>query len=250
MNLSVIAAVYNEEQIRETVGQWISYLNGSADVQNFEIILCDDHSSEEYFKDLKESFLKYKNVVLIRNDKNEGPGYSFSRCIQKVRYEYTLINDSDGQFPIQNLQRITQRLAATGEIPLPAIVFTHREKKYDNSVNVFGQKASNFLCNRIYKTELKDFTCAFKFVKTELLKRIQFDARYMNYSLDHTSKLLETGEKYVDCPVGCNKKEARKRGAWKEFRRARDRFLYIGYLWYRRRLLSNRVLFHHYDQGI
>lgn len=248
MNISVIAAVYNEVRIRETVGSWISYLKSSNHIQNFEIILCDDYSSESYFNDIESYFRDHTNVVLIRNDENEGPGFSFSRCIHKVKYEYTLINDSDGQFPIHNLEGIITKLNEFSDGIKPEIVFTHREKKYDNRVNVFGQKASNYLCNMIYKTELKDFTSAFKFVNTKLLKRIQFDARYMNYSLDHTSKLLETGEHYIDFPIVCNVKEARKRGFGKEFKRAWDRFLYITYLWLRRRLLIRRVLFHHYDK--
>lgn len=250
MNVSVITAVYNETTIRETVESWLSYLKTSNDIQNFEIILCDDHSEENYFNKLEKSYRNHEHVVLIRNEENEGPGYSFSRGLNRVRYEFTLINDSDGQFPIQNLDKIFTKMVEKSEQMIPNIVFTHREKKYDNTVNVFGQKASNFLCNLIYGTKLKDFTCAFKFVKTELLKKIQFDARYMNYSLDHTSKLLETGEYYIDLPIVCNVKEARTRGLMKELKRARDRFSYITYLWYRRRLLIRRVLFHHYDKPI
>lgn len=250
MNISVIAAVFNEINIKETVDDWINFLNTSNHVQNFEIILCDDHSGESYFRDLEKYYRDETKVVLIRNDENEGPGFSFSRCIHKVQYEYTLINDSDGQFPIHNLESIITDLNEFGDGKKPEIVFTHREKKYDNRVNVFGQKVSNLLCNRIYKTDLNDFTCAFKFVKTNLLKRIQFDARYMNYSLDHTSKLLETGERYIDFPVVCNIKEARKRGAGKEFKRAWDRVLYIIYLWLRKRLLLRRVLFHQYNKPV
>ncbi len=245
----MIAAVYNEENIKETVDSWVNFLKTSNQIQNFEIILCDDHSDVLYYRDLEKYFRDDKNVVLIRNDENEGPGFSFSRCIHKVQYEYTLINDSDGQFPIHNLESIITELNEHTDEGKPEIIFTYREKKYDNRVNVFGQKASNFLCNRIYQTHLNDFTCAFKFVKTKLLKRIQFDARYMNYSLDHTSKLLETGADYIDFPIVCNIKEPRKRGIGKEFKRAWDRFLYISYLWLRRRLILRRVLFHQYNKS-
>lgn len=243
MDISVIAAVFNEANIKETVDGWINFLKSSNQVQNYEIILCDDHSGMSYFREMEKYFRDKKHVVLIRNDENEGPGFSFSRCIQNIQYEYTLINDSDGQFPIINLESIITELNESTVGKKPEIVFTYRKKKYDNSVNVFGQKASNFLCNRIYNTDLNDFTCAFKLVRTDLLKRVQFEARYMNYSLDHTSKLLETGENYIDFPVVCNAKEPRKRGIGKEIRRAWDRFLYITFMWFRRKLLNRRVLF-------
>jgi len=246
MNISVLTALYNEEHILETLSTWTRYLESSDIIQHFEIIICDDHSAPEYFESLKESLTGNQYVVLLRNQKNEGPGYSLSKCIQHARYDYSLITDSDGQFPIQNLDPILNVYQKSSNPNL--IVFTHRDKKYDNFINVFGQRVSNFLCNIIHSTKLKDFTSAFKFVPTILLKEISFDARYMNYSLDHTAKLLETEQEYVDLSISCEVKEPRKRGFFKEILRARDRFLYIHHLWYRRFLLKMKILFHHHNE--
>lgn len=242
MRVSIVSAVFNENSIRNTVDHWIRYFSNCKEVTDFEIILCDDYSDLNYFKKLKEYFDPINCVSLLRNEKNEGPGYSFSRCFGSANYEFTLITDSDGQFPIQNFDRILETFTLMQSQDI--VIFTHRDTKYDNKINVFGQKTSNILCNYIYKSELKDFTCAFKFVSTHFLKKICFDAKYMNYSLDHTSKLIETKADYRDIIITCEEKEARKRGVAKEFKRAFDRFLYIYYLWYRKYLLKKRVLFH------
>ncbi len=246
MNISVLTALYNERLFLETISSWISYLESSDLIEKFEIIVCDDHSSADYFENLKKSLTGNREVVLLRNQKNEGPGYSFSRSIQHARYDYSLITDSDGQFPIENLDKILDLYQQSSHKKL--IVFTHRDKKYDNFINIFGQRISNFLCNFIYKTSLNDFTSAFKLVPTALLKKISFDARYMNYSLDHTAKLIETGQEFVDIFITCEEKEPRKRGFIKEIVRARDRFLYIHHLWYRCFLLKKKILFHHHNE--
>jgi len=246
MKLSLVTAVYNEPEIMNTVSSWINYLTNCISISDFEIILCDDFSELSYYKNLEKHFRDNNQVTVLRNKKNEGPGYSFSRCFQPVKYQYTLITDSDGQFPIENLDRILEAFRENSGNDL--VFFTHREKKYDNRINIFGQKVSNGLCNFIYKTNLKDFTCAFKFVPTILLQNVYFDARYMNYSLDHTAKLLETEADYIDIPIKCEIKEARKRGILKEVSRAFDRFLYINHLWYRKFLLKRRVLFHHHNE--
>ena len=245
MKLSVLSAVFNEEKILDTVSGWISYLEKCKQIDEFEIILCDDHSQPEYYENLAGSFTEIPNVHLIRNPRNEGPGYSFSRCIQSASMEYSLITDSDGQFPIENVEYILQAYQEKDQTDL--IVFTHREKKYDNLINVFGQKISNRLCNWIHNTNLQDFTCAFKFVPTSLLKKITLDAKYMNYSLDHTSKLLETEIEYLDIAIHCVSGSPKKRGLLKEFKRAFDRFFYIYYLWYRNYLLKKRILFHRHN---
>ncbi len=246
MRISVVSAVYNEMEIMNTVSSWIDYLKNCSELSDFEVILCDDYSDLDYFKKLQNHFKDNSRVTVLRNKKNEGPGYSFSRCFQAVKYEYTLITDSDGQFPIENLERVLNVLSEKNMENI--VFFTHREKKYDNMINVVGQKISNGLCNFIHKTKLNDFTCAYKFVPSKLLKNIYFDARYMNYSLDHTAKLIETEVEYIDVPVVCEIKEARKRGVLKELNRAIGRFLYINHLWYRKFLLKRRVLFHHHNE--
>lgn len=246
MKLSILTAVYNENQIKDTVSSWIDYLSKQDQIDDYEIILCDDCSEWNYYQNMENAFNKNRHIKLLRNHKNEGPGYSFSRCMKEARFEYSLITDSDGQFPIENLGQIMQHLQDKKQPEL--IFFTYRNKKYDNAVNVFGQKLSNLLCNFIYKSSLQDFTCAFKFVPTKVLKLIRFDAKYMNYSLDHSAKLLETGIDHIDLPITCEIKKARKRGLFKELKRAFDRFLYIYYLWVRKYLMRRRVLFQHHQQ--
>jgi glycosyltransferase involved in cell wall biosynthesis len=178
-------------------------------------------------------------VVILRNDVNEGPGFSFQKAISQAKSDWTLITDSDGQFPIDN---INPMLTALGNQDAD-IIFTHRNRKYDNEFNRFGQKISNKLCNGIFNSELKDFSCAFKLVKTSLLQSLKLDARYMNYSLDHTGKLLNSSAKSIDIQVTCRVAEARKRNISSEIKRAKNRFLYITYLFLTQYLRKNRVIF-------
>jgi glycosyltransferase involved in cell wall biosynthesis len=178
-------------------------------------------------------------VTILRNEQNEGPGFSFQKAISQAKYDWTLITDSDGQFPIDN---VNQMLLALGNQDAD-IVFTHRNRKYDNEFNRFGQKVSNTLCNSIFNSQLQDFSCAFKLVKTPLLQSLKLDARYMNYSLDHTGKLLNSSAQWIETQVNCRVAEARKRNISSEIKRAKNRFLYIAYLFFTQYLRKNRVIF-------
>jgi glycosyltransferase involved in cell wall biosynthesis len=178
-------------------------------------------------------------VKILRNAQNEGPGFSFAKAIAEASNTWTLITDSDGQFPIENLDSIIPELWSSPH----EVAFTYRTRKFDNALNRFGQKASNWLCNSIFGSHLKDFSCAFKLVNTSLLQSMRLDARYMNYSLDHSGKLLSAGVSYMEFQVTCTPAPARKRPLKAEYLRARNRFFYIAFLFISVYLRKKRVIF-------
>jgi dolichol-phosphate mannosyltransferase len=239
-SISIVTAAYNEcPGIISLIQNWLAYGENHPDIEAIEVIVCDDFSSIEQYEQLKQAFSGNSQVTILRNEQNEGPGFSFSRAIAKASHTWTLITDSDGQFPIENLDEIIPSLWASDA----KIAFTYRTRKFDNLINRFGQKASNRLCNSIYGSKLKDFSCAFKLVDTTLLKQMQFDARYMNYSLDHSGKLLSSSFAFKEYQVQCTPAPARKRPLKAEYLRARNRFFYISYLFFSVYLRKKRVIF-------
>jgi glycosyltransferase involved in cell wall biosynthesis len=239
-SISIVTAAYNEcPGIISLIQNWLAYGENHPDIAAIEVIVCDDFSSIEQYEQLKQAFSGNSQVTILRNEQNEGPGFSFSRAIAKASHTWTLITDSDGQFPIENLDEIIPSLWASDA----KIAFTYRTRKFDNLINRFGQKASNRLCNSIYGSKLKDFSCAFKLVDTTLLKQMQFDARYMNYSLDHSGKLLSSSFAFKEYQVQCTPAPARKRPLKAEYLRARNRFFYISYLFFSVYLRKKRVIF-------
>lgn len=239
-SLSIVTAVYNEyPNISSLVCSWEKFLISFEEIDEFEIVICDDFSSLDQYLAFESKFANNNHFVICRNNQNEGPGYSLSKAIKLAKYDWILITDSDGQFPIENLLNLPNNFF-TSSIPIALGV---REKKIDNRINVFGQKISNILCNSIFNSQLSDFSCAFKLAKSELLKEIKFDARYMNYSLDHTSKLLLTNMKFIEFFVTCKDGVPKKRSVIAEFLRARNRFLYIVFLFFTFYLTKRRIIF-------
>jgi dolichol-phosphate mannosyltransferase len=239
-SISIVTAAFNEcPGIILLANEWLAFFDQHPDISECEVIICDDHSDLQQYESLRDAFTENQRVTILRNDVNEGPGFSFQKAISQAKLDWTLITDSDGQFPIEN---VNQMLDALGNQDA-SIVFTHRNRKYDNEFNRFGQKISNKLCNAIFNSELKDFSCAFKLGKTSLLQSLKMDARYMNYSLDHTGKLLNSSAKSIDIQVTCRIAEARKRNISSEIKRAKNRFLYIVYLFFSQYLRKNRVIF-------
>ena len=92
MKISIIVPVYN-------VGKYLKICLDSLVNQNFnleyQIILVDDCSTDDSLKIIQNYSLKHKNIVLLKNDKNEGPGNTRNKGIKYAEGEYILFLDAD-----------------------------------------------------------------------------------------------------------------------------------------------------------
>lgn len=239
-SISIVTAAYNEcPGIIDLINEWVEFMNQHPSISAGEVILCDDFSDMNQYEALQNAFASHPQVTILRNERNEGPGFSLNRSMMMAKNDWTLITDSDGQFPIENLNTILDSMQNSTS----QAVLTYRNRKYDNEFNRFGQRVSNLICNRIYHSNLKDFSCAFKLVKTAVLQAIKFDARYMNYSLDHTAKILISEVDYQEVGIFCKEAKAKKRKFIAEINRAKNRFFYIGYLYFTAFLVKNKITF-------
>ena len=63
--------------------------------QDFEIILCDDGSSDNTYSLALENQKKHPNIVLIKNDHNMGLNFTLNRCLAIARGKYIARMDGD-----------------------------------------------------------------------------------------------------------------------------------------------------------
>ena len=89
--VTVIMAVYNEENYIEKAILSIE----EQTIDDIELIVCDDASSDETYRILLELEKKYSNIILIRNKSNKGLAYSLNRCIEIANGEYLARMDAD-----------------------------------------------------------------------------------------------------------------------------------------------------------
>ena len=103
MSLSVVIPAFNEEKsIKQTLNQIKSNLNNI----DHEIIVIDDNSSDNT-SEIIESF---KDVVLIRHEKNKGYGASIKSGINKSKFNFIAITDADGTYPNENILEFYKKL--------------------------------------------------------------------------------------------------------------------------------------------
>ena len=88
--ISFISPVYNSEQ-------WIDKLIDSIPLEYaHEILICDDASTDNTLKILKEKNID--KLRIIENSENKGSSYSYNRLLKEVSGEYIAIIDSDDYY--------------------------------------------------------------------------------------------------------------------------------------------------------
>ena len=89
--ISILMGLYNAEK---TIDESIkSILNQT--YKNWELIICDDGSTDNGVDIVKEYLSKDNRIVLIRNNKNMGLNYTLNHCLKYAKGEYIARMDAD-----------------------------------------------------------------------------------------------------------------------------------------------------------
>jgi glycosyltransferase involved in cell wall biosynthesis len=96
--ISVVVPALNEEHAIGGVVQEIKRTLIASGIEQFEIIVVDDGSSDGTGQKASDS-----GARIVRNPHNVGYGRSLKRGINEARFDTIVITDADGTYPIQEI---------------------------------------------------------------------------------------------------------------------------------------------------
>jgi dolichyl-phosphate beta-glucosyltransferase len=185
MFLSIVIPAYNEEKrLNSTLEKINSYLKN----KNFEyeIILVDDGSADSTVKIALESELaKRGKLILIKNEKNTGKGFSIRRGILASSGEYILFSDSDLSTPIEEFDELFLHIQSGYDIAIGsrsiegADVRVHQPFYRETMGRVF-----NFLVQLLVLKGFVDTQCGFKLFRASAAKDIAKELKIDRFGFD------------------------------------------------------------------
>lgn len=94
--VSIIMGVYNgEKRVQRCVDSIIAQT-----YEKWELIICDDCSTDNTFEVLHDLQKKDQRIVVIQNDKNSKLAYSLNHCLKYAKGEYIArMDDDDISYP-------------------------------------------------------------------------------------------------------------------------------------------------------
>ena len=164
MKLSIIIPAYNEEKVIENnVLKTREYFKKKYKVNEFEIIIVNDGSSDNTEKISKK--INYKNVSLVSYKNNKGKGYAVKKGIKKSKGDLILMMDADLATPLNQYDKLI-KYTENYDIVIGSRVNPKAKRKPIKKL--FG-KLSYLMVEIILKLGIKDTQCGFKLFKRETL---------------------------------------------------------------------------------
>jgi dolichol-phosphate mannosyltransferase len=237
-SLSLAAPAYNEaENLGPLVEAWHGYLARRLPPGSFEIVICNDGSKDRTGPVLDELATRFPALRPCHHAVNQGAAAALSTAIRHTTKTWVLLLDSDGQYPVENLERFAQELARA---PVPALI-GYRPRKQDSAFARLGSWASGVLCNLFHGTHYRDFNCALKLVEGRLLRDLTLEAKGLNYSTEISSKILERRVPMREVAI-MHEPRHKGRSSRSLLRGSTHRLLLVAYIGLRQLLLRLQVL--------
>ncbi|MEO1261456.1 MAG: glycosyltransferase family 2 protein [Bacteroidota bacterium] len=162
MKLSIIIAVYNEE---ENIRPMIEQVTAALSTYDYEIIYVDDGSTDGTLNELKK--IKDPHLKFIEFRKNYGQSLALMAGIDEAEGDYIITLDGD----LQNDPSDIPMMVALAEKGNWDLVAGLRAKRKDG---LFFRKIPSLIANWIIRTStsvrMKDYGCALKVFKKEIAK--------------------------------------------------------------------------------
>lgn len=196
ISLTIFFPAYNEEEnIVPAVKQAISVAQQSPFINNFEILIVDDGSTDRTKELSEELASEDPRVKLITHKKNGGYGAALKTGLKSATMDYVFFTDADLQFDVLELHSL---LAHLGEYD---VVAGYRAPRRDPLLRLLNAKGWNLLNRFFFGLRIRDIDCAFKIFKRDLIENLHLNSKGAMINAEILIKLQRKGVAIKEVPV-------------------------------------------------
>jgi len=196
--LSYFFPAHNEEaNIEALVAEALETLPSLA--ETFEIIAVDDGSKDRTGEIADRLAAENPDVVrVVHHMPNRGYGGALRSGFEASRYELLAFTDGDRQFRVEDIGRLTARMA---EADHPDVVVGYRIKRADPLVRIVYARTYK-LANRIlFGLRVTDVDCACKLFRRQALEGVRVESGGAFFSAELLNKVRQAGRSIAEVGV-------------------------------------------------
>jgi glycosyltransferase involved in cell wall biosynthesis len=188
--LSILVPCYNEAELVGKAIQKVMDTRLNYPIEK-EIIVVDDGSTDTTFETLQALIAALSfPIILVRNVKNSGKGFSIKAALEKATGDLVIIQDADLEYDTSDYNKLLQPIMDgyadvvygsrfTGNGPHRVLFFFH----------TLGNKFLTFLSNLFTGLNLTDMESGYKMFRTEILKKIRLRENRFGFEPEITAKI-------------------------------------------------------------
>lgn len=125
--ISVIMGIYN---CASTLVEALDSLYAQT-YREFQIIMCDDGSTDNTYQIAEIYAQKHSNIILIRNNQNRGLNYTLNHCLEYVNTEYVARMDGDDISLPTRFEKEIEYLDSHPEVAIVSCPMIHFDENGD-----------------------------------------------------------------------------------------------------------------------
>ena len=171
-SLSVIIPAYQEElNIDATIQECVDILSLIA--KNWEVIICDDGSTDETPRLVRRWFWRDVRIRLVRLP-HKGYGSAIRNGIKVSRYDWLFWIDADGQFNLNDIKKLLPFVEGYD------LIMGYRIHRQDPFLRRFYSACYNYILHWVFGVTVRDCDCSFKLFRRELVGNLVSDSRFID----------------------------------------------------------------------
>jgi glycosyltransferase involved in cell wall biosynthesis len=167
--------------------------------ETWEIVIVDDGSRDRTAEIADRLAAAHPDLVrVVHHPANRGYGAALRSGFAAARYELVAFTDGDRQFRVEDVGRLTARMA---ERDAPDVVVGYRIRRADPLVRTLYARLYR-LANRIFfGLRVRDVDCACKLFRREALDGLRVESGGAFFSAELLIKLRASGRRVVEVGV-------------------------------------------------
>ena len=182
MKIFIVIPVYNEEnRVVKTIKEILKI-----DKKN-EIIVVDDGSIDNSYKEIKKEFKRNNRVKIIRHLVNLGKGAAMKTGMKvawKMGAEAVVFIDADGQHDPRYLPEFIKKLNYY------SLVFGYRLLgKNAPWIRRTGNKIAGWFIGNLFKIKRKDLLCGFLAIRKDISKKVRWKSNRYGIETEIATKV-------------------------------------------------------------
>lgn len=154
-DISLVVPVHHcNGSLRRTLEACDRYLAALA--PRCELVIVDDHGTDPRAAETLDEFARREGVVLLRNDRNRGKGYSVKRGMLAATGAYRVFTDADLAYSLDEIWNIVAALRGGADIAVAyrALPHTRSTAGFSELRYVYTRRLMSLAFNRLVRLTL------------------------------------------------------------------------------------------------
>jgi len=201
-SLSLVFPAFNEEDNLDRLVRDADQAS-KAIVQDYEIVVVDDGSTDSTPQLLEKLKSEFPNLVVYTHSPNKGYTAALRPGFTSAKKDLIFYTDADNQFDLNELSLLLDRIDNND------MVVGYRKDRQDPWIRKFVSRCFNIMSHTIFKFPVRDVDCAFKLFRREVFDKIKItsehfmvDTEIMSKAVDYNFKVAEVGVTHLPRTAG------------------------------------------------